>query len=54
MDSTQQDNVELTTYGNTRTLLVERFDRQYDHARDIVRRMYVIDGCQATSQNYSR
>lgn len=41
-------NVELTTYGNTRTLLVERFDRQYDPARDIVRRMHVIDGCQAT------
>ncbi|HGS4466575.1 TPA: HipA domain-containing protein [Vibrio metschnikovii] len=41
-------NVELTRIGNTRTLIIERFDRAYIEARDVVQRKHVIDGCQAT------
>ncbi|MGI9897174.1 HipA domain-containing protein [Vibrio natriegens] len=41
-------NVELTRIGNTRTLTIERFDRAYIDARDVVQRRHVIDGCQAT------
>ncbi|MBB1466622.1 HipA domain-containing protein [Vibrio sp. SG41-7] len=41
-------NVELTRIGKTRTLLIERFDRAYIEARDVVQRKHVIDGCQAT------
>ncbi len=41
-------NVELTRIGNTRTLIIERFDRAYIEARDVVQRRHVIDGCQAT------
>ncbi|MDQ2215202.1 HipA domain-containing protein [Vibrio parahaemolyticus] len=41
-------NVELTRIGKTRTLLIERFDRTYIEARDVVQRRHVIDGCQAT------
>ncbi|HIF5566107.1 TPA: HipA domain-containing protein [Vibrio parahaemolyticus] len=41
-------NVELTRIGKTRTLLIERFDRAYIEARDVVQRRHVIDGCQAT------
>jgi serine/threonine-protein kinase HipA len=39
-------NVQIQSFGNTRTLLIECFDRQYDPERDIVRRMHVVDGCQ--------
>ncbi|WP_447471315.1 HipA domain-containing protein [Vibrio harveyi] len=41
-------NVELTRIGKTRTLIIERFDRAYIEARDVVQRKHVIDGCQAT------
>ena len=41
-------NVELTRIGKTRTLMIERFDRAYIEARDVVQRKHVIDGCQAT------
>ncbi|CAH7229725.1 HipA domain-containing protein [Vibrio sp. 10N.222.49.A3] len=41
-------NVELTRIGKTRTLIIERFDRTYIEARDVVQRKHVIDGCQAT------
>lgn len=41
-------NVELTRIGKTRTLVIERFDRAYIEARDVVQRKHVIDGCQAT------
>ncbi|NOI30760.1 type II toxin-antitoxin system HipA family toxin [Vibrio coralliilyticus] len=41
-------HVELTRIGNTRTLIIERFDRAYIATRDIVQRKHVIDGCQAT------
>ncbi|MFZ3462996.1 HipA domain-containing protein [Vibrio harveyi] len=41
-------NVELTRIGNTRTLIIERFDRAYIEARDVIQRRHVIDGCQAT------
>ncbi|MET2898753.1 HipA domain-containing protein [Vibrio rotiferianus] len=41
-------HVELTRIGNTRTLIIERFDRAYIATRDIVQRRHVIDGCQAT------
>ncbi|MBE3899382.1 type II toxin-antitoxin system HipA family toxin [Vibrio cincinnatiensis] len=41
-------NVDLTRIGKTRTLLIERFDRSYIEARDVVQRKHVIDGCQAT------
>ncbi|HGZ6777501.1 TPA: HipA domain-containing protein [Vibrio parahaemolyticus] len=41
-------NVELTRIGKTRTLIIERFDRAYIAARDVVQRKHVIDGCQAT------
>ncbi|MEA5283922.1 HipA domain-containing protein [Vibrio parahaemolyticus] len=41
-------NVELTRIGKTRTLIIERFDRSYIEARDVVQRKHVIDGCQAT------
>ncbi|HHX8559419.1 TPA: HipA domain-containing protein [Vibrio diabolicus] len=41
-------NVELTRIGNTRTLIIERFDRAYIDTRDVVQRKHVIDGCQAT------
>ncbi|MDC5870320.1 HipA domain-containing protein [Vibrio europaeus] len=41
-------NVELTHIGKTRTLIIERFDRAYIEARNVVRRKHVIDGCQAT------
>lgn len=41
-------NVELTRIGKTRTLIIERFDRAYVEARDVVQRKHVIDGCQAT------
>ncbi len=41
-------NVELTRTGKTRTLIIERFDRAYIEARDVVQRKHVIDGCQAT------
>ncbi|CAH1594902.1 HIPA protein [Vibrio jasicida] len=41
-------NVELTRIGKTRTLMIERFDRAYIEARDVVKRKHVIDGCQAT------
>lgn len=41
-------NVELTRIGKTRTLIIDRFDRAYIEARDIVQRKHVIDGCQAT------
>ncbi|EJC7145382.1 HipA domain-containing protein [Vibrio parahaemolyticus] len=42
-------HVELTRIGNTRTLIIERFDRAYIEARDVVQRRHVIDGCQATN-----
>ncbi|EID4342317.1 HipA domain-containing protein [Vibrio vulnificus] len=41
-------HVELTRIGKTRTLIIERFDRAYIEARDVVQRKHVIDGCQAT------
>jgi serine/threonine-protein kinase HipA len=41
-------NVELTRIGKTRTLIIERFDRKFIYERNVVRRMHVIDGCQAT------
>ncbi|AIW17197.1 HipA domain-containing protein [Vibrio tubiashii] len=41
-------NVELTRIGKTRTLIIERFDRAYIDARNVVQRKHVIDGCQAT------
>lgn len=41
-------NVELTRIGCTRTLIIERFDRLYHKERDVVQRLHVIDGCQAT------
>lgn len=41
-------NVELTRIGKTRTLIIERFDRAYIEARNVVQRKHVIDGCQAT------
>ncbi|HCE1980388.1 TPA: HipA domain-containing protein [Vibrio parahaemolyticus] len=41
-------NVELTRIGKTRTLIIERFDRAYIEAHDVVQRKHVIDGCQAT------
>jgi serine/threonine-protein kinase HipA len=41
-------NVELAHIGKTRTLIIERFDRAYIDARDVVQRKHVIDGCQAT------
>ncbi|OOF08253.1 HIPA protein [Salinivibrio sp. MA427] len=41
-------SVELTRIGKTRTLSIERFDRAYIEARDVVQRKHVIDGCQAT------
>ncbi|MCH1920158.1 HipA domain-containing protein [Shewanella sp. A3A] len=41
-------NVELARIGDTRTLIIERFDRAYIEARDVVQRKHVIDGCQAT------
>lgn len=41
-------NVELTRIGKTRTLVIERFDRNFIEDRDVVQRMHVIDGCQAT------
>ncbi|SDH80281.1 serine/threonine-protein kinase HipA [Vibrio xiamenensis] len=41
-------NVELTRIGQSRTLIVERFDRDYIEARDVVQRKHIIDGCQAT------
>ncbi|HDY7739766.1 TPA: HipA domain-containing protein [Vibrio vulnificus] len=41
-------HVDLTRIGNTRTLIIERFDRAYIATRDIVQRKHVIDGCQAT------
>ena len=41
-------NVELTRIGKTRTLIIERFDRAYIEARDVVQRKHVIDSCQAT------
>ncbi|MDV6252578.1 HipA domain-containing protein [Vibrio sp. EA2] len=41
-------NVELTRIGKTRTLIIERLDRAYIEARDVVQRKHVIDGCQAT------
>ncbi|MFD2178505.1 HipA domain-containing protein [Veronia pacifica] len=40
--------VELATFGTTRTLVIERFDRRYLADRDIVIRSHLIDGCQAT------
>lgn len=41
-------NVEIDRLGNTRTLVIERFDRKYVEGRDVVARKHVIDGCQAT------
>ncbi|MCW8349057.1 HipA domain-containing protein [Vibrio sp. ZSDZ65] len=41
-------NVELNRIGKTRALIIERFDRAYIEARNIVQRKHVIDGCQAT------
>lgn len=41
-------NVALTHVGNTRTLVIERFDRKFVPERSVVQRMHVIDGCQAT------
>ncbi|WP_395354269.1 HipA domain-containing protein [Vibrio sp. D3] len=41
-------HVDLTRIGKTRTLIIERFDRAYIDARDVVQRKHVIDGCQAT------
>lgn len=41
-------NVELTRIGNTRTLIVERFDRNFIAEQNIVQCKHVIDGCQVT------
>ncbi|WED24005.1 HipA domain-containing protein [Vibrio sp. JC009] len=41
-------NVELARVGKTRTLIIERFDRNFVKERGVVQRRHVIDGCQAT------
>lgn len=40
-------NVELTTIGTHRALVVERFDRHFDAKNNKVRRRHMIDACQA-------